>query len=149
MITADSGAIQFIFTDWSAIKAKSDPKYPPSRTQRKYFELYSLNEVENYISKKLRDIDFYKNADEEAIPECTDADLWRSDPVFKYYKDPTKTQRSTKNFENKQDAYTHLAIMKVGTVIEKPGSVTSCRYCSAFSVCTQKDRLISTGELTL
>ena len=149
MITDDRGAIQFIFTDWSAIKAQSDPKYPQSRIQRKYFDLLSLTETSNYITKKIRDIEFYFNTEESSIPECSDEDLWRSDPVFKYYKDPTKTARSTKNFDNKQDAYTHLAIMKVGTVIEKPGSVTSCRYCSAFSLCTQKDRLIASGELTV
>ena len=149
MITDDRGAIQFIFTDWSAVKAQSDPKYPQSRIHRKYFDLMPLIEVNNYIVKKLRDIEFYFSADESCIPDCSDTDLWRSDPVFKYYKDPTKTLRSTKNFDNKQDAYTHLAIMKVGTVIEKPGSVTSCRYCSAFSLCTQKDRLIASGELTV
>lgn len=149
MIKEDRGAIQFIFTDWSAIKAKSDPKYPSSRIQRKYFDLYPLNDVTNYITKKLRDYDFYKNNDEVDIPECTDNDLWRSDPVYKYYKDPNKTARSTKNFDNKQDAYSHLAIAGTGIVVEKPGSVTSCRYCPAFSICTQKDKLIASGDLTL
>lgn len=149
MIKEDRGAIQFIFTDWSAIKARSDPKYPNSRIQRKYFDLYSENEITNYITKKLRDYEFYKNSDETDIPECTDSDLWRSDPVYKYYKDLNKTARSTKNFDNKQDAYSHLAIAGTGIVVEKPGSVTSCRYCSAFSICTQKDKLIASGDLTL
>lgn len=149
MITSDRGAIQFIFTDWSAIKAKTDPKYPSSRIQRKYFDLYSINEITAYITKKLRDFDYYKNMEENQIPECSDEDLWRSEPVYKYYKDPNKTARSTKNFENKQDAYSHLASIGIGTVIEKPGTVTSCRYCPAFSICTQKDKLIATGELII
>jgi hypothetical protein len=87
--------------------------------------------------------------EESQIPECSDEDLWRSEPVYKYYKDPNKTLRSTKNFENKQDAYSHLASIGIGTVIEKPGTVTSCRYCPAFSICAQKDKLIATGELII
>jgi len=34
-------------------------------------------------------------------------------------------------------------------VIEKPGTVNACKYCPAFSVCTQKDDLLARGELQM
>ena len=149
MITSNQMAIQYIFTDWSAVKAKSDPKYPQCRTVRQSFDLLPLKETESFIRNKLNLINQYINADETDIPECSDEDLWRSEPVYKYYRNPEKLTRSTKNFANKQDAYIHAATEGVGIVIEKQGEVTACKYCSGFSLCNQKDRLVAKGELTL
>ena len=150
LITKDEMAIQFIFTDWSAAKAKADPAYPQSRIQQRVLKLKSVNEIDAFIQRKLRLIEKYWDAPESDIPECSDEDLWRSEPVWKYYKNPTKMSRSTKNFEDKQDAYIRLAQDgNVGVVVEVPGQVTACRYCSGFVVCTQKDRLILAGELLI
>ena len=57
---------------------------------------------------------------------------------------------AVKNFDNKQDAYIRLAEDgNVGIVKEQPGQVTACKYCSAFSICSQKDQLIAAGDLQL
>jgi hypothetical protein len=149
LITKDEMAIHFIFTDWSAMRAKTENNYPQSRILQKIFPLKSLEETERYIVNKLNQIKQYQDADESAIPLCGDSDLWRSEPVFKYYKDPNKLVRSTKNFDNKQDAYLKLSQEGIGIVIEKPGVVTACRYCSGFSLCTQKDAFVASGELLL
>lgn len=150
IITRDEMAIQFIFTDWSGAKAKSDPNYPQSRIQQRVLKLKSLQETDAFIARKLRLIEQYWDAKEEDIPHCSDEELWRSEPVFKYYKNPAKTSRSTKNFEDKQDAYLRLAEDgHVGIVIEQPGHVTACRYCAGFSICSQKDQLIAAGDLLL
>lgn len=147
MITNDQGVIEFIFTDWSAARAKQESNYPQSRTQRRTLDLLSLAETERYIKTKLQQFEQYKDSPEGNIPECTADDLWRSEPVFKYYKDPNKLGRSTKNFDNRHDANLRLAQEGVGVVLEKPGMVTACRYCSGFDLCQQKDRLIANGEL--
>lgn len=150
IITRDEMAIQFIFTDWSAAKAKADPAYPPKRTQQRIFKLKSIQETGAFIQRKLRLIDTYWDAKEEDIPHCTDEELWRSEPVFKYYKNPEKRTRSTKNFDTKQEAYNRLAEDKgVGIVVEVPGHVTACRYCSGYSLCSQKDYLIAIGDLPI
>ena len=149
-ITKDEMAIQFIFTDWSKAKAQSDPKYPPRRSMERVFPLMPLQATESFIRQKLELIEKFQHSPEAEIPECTDEDLWRSAPVFKYYKNPAKMSRSTKNFETKPEAYIRLAEDgNVGVVVEKPGEVTACKYCSAFPVCTQKDRLIVAGDLVL
>ena len=148
IIYQDTMTIQFIFTDWSAAKAKADPNYPQQKFISKSYPLLSLEETERYIKQRLKQLEEYWDKPEEEIPECTDKELWRSDPVWKYYKDPKKMTRSTKNFDNKQDAYIRLAEDgNVGTVVEVPGKAVACRYCSAYPICTQKDRLIASGDL--
>lgn len=150
LITQDDMAIQFIFTDWSKMKALSDTKYPQQRIQQKLLPLKSYQETDRYVKNKLTLIDLYWNSPEEEIPFCSDEDLWRSEPVYKYYKNPAKTSRSTKNFDSRQEAHLRLAEDGgVGIVIEQPGQVTACKYCSAFSLCSQKDTLISQGDLLI
>lgn len=150
LITKDQMAIQYIFTDWSRAKAMSDPKYPPQRIHQKILPLKSIQETDAFVKRKLNQIDALMDTPEEELPLCTAEDLWRSDPVFKYYKNPAKTARSTANFDTRQAAYIRLAEdNNVGIVVEKPGQVTACKYCSAFSICTQKDQLIAQGDLVM
>lgn len=150
IITKDEMAIQWIFTDWSKAKALSDPNYPQQRIQQLIVPLKSLAETEAFIVRKLALIEQYMNAPEDQIPECSDEDLWRSEPVFKYYKNPSKMVRSTKNFDNMHDARLRLAEDgNVGIIVEKPGEATACKYCSAFPLCSQKDALIAKGDLVL
>lgn len=150
IITKDEMAIQFIFTDWSKAKAMQDPKYPQQRIQQRILPLKSVQETDGFVRRKLSQIDEYWDKPEEEIPHCSDEDLWRSEPVFKYYKNPEKTSRSTKNYDSRQEAYLRLAEDgNVGKVVEQPGTITACKYCTAFSVCSQKDALIADGSLVL
>ena len=149
-ITKDEMAIQFIFTDWSKAKAMQDPKYPQQRIQQRIHPLMSVQETQAFVERKLNLIEQYWDASEEEIPECTNEDLWRSEPVFKYYKNQASTKRSTKNFDTRQEATIRLIEDgNVGIIKEVPGQVTACRYCAAFSVCSQKDALIAIGDLVL
>lgn len=150
IITRDEMAIQFIFTDWSKSKASQDPKYPQQRIQQRLLPLKSIQETDAFIKRKLGQIEQYWDAPEDEIPLCTDADLWRSEPVFKYYKNPSNTKRSTKNFDNRHDAQLRfIEDGSVGKVVEQPGQVTACKYCPAFAVCSQKDALVASGDLVL
>jgi hypothetical protein len=150
IITKDEMAIQFIFTDWSKAKAMQDPNYPQNRIQQRVFMLKSVNETQAFVERKLAQIEQYWDADENELPRCTDEELWRSEPVFKYYKNPASTKRSTKNFDNQQDAMLrYIEDGSVGLVKEVPGQVTACKYCPAFSICSQKDELIASGDLIL
>jgi hypothetical protein len=149
-IHQDRMEIHYIFTDWKGAMAKTDPSYPPKRFHTQAFELMSLSETESFIRRKLELIEQYWDAPEEEIPECDDSELWRSEPVFKYYKNPEKTARSTKNFTTKPEAYAFMAEQgNAGIVKEVPGQVTACKYCPAFITCAQKDRLVAMGDLVL
>jgi hypothetical protein len=149
-ITQDQMDIHYIFTDWKGAMAKTDPSYPPKRFHTQTFNLMSLAETESFIRRKLALIEQYWDSPEEDIPQCDDDELWRSEPQFKYYKNPEKTARSTKNFDTMQDAMLRLSEDgNVGIVKEVPGQVTACKYCPAFAACTQKDRLIAMGDLII
>lgn len=150
LITSDQMQVNFLFTDWAAMRAKTDPKYPPQPILHKVYNLHSLEHTESFIKSKLTEVERFKDAAEEDLPLCSDKDLWRSDPHWKYYKNPAKTNRSTKNFENKQDAYLRQSEDGgVGIVVEVPGEVRACKFCPAYPVCSQKDSLIADGSLKL
>lgn len=150
LITKDEMQIHYIFTDWKASLAKTDPNYPSNRFHTQTFNLVSLEETEAWIKGRLSLIEQYWDAPEQDIPICDDTELWRTEPQFKYYKNPEKTSRSTKNFDTRHDAMLRLIEDgSVGIVKEVPGQVTACKYCAAFAACSQKDSLIACGDLLL
>lgn len=147
-ITQDEMDIHHIFMDWKQGMVKTDPAYPPQRFKKQTFPLLSVNGTEQFIQKKVDLIDQHWDTPEDQLPLCEDEDLWRTEPVFKYYKNPAKTARSTKNFDNRHDATLRLIEDgSVGLVKEVPGQVTACKYCPAFAICTQKDQLVADGQL--
>lgn len=140
-ITEDFIRINYIFTDWQKAQAKSNPNYPQSRLHTKDIPLLGVQETEKWVISKLNQITKFIDAPEEDIPECSDEELWRSAPKYKYFSDPTKTSgRSTKNFDNIHDANAHKAAQGKGVVITQPGEVKRCGYCAAFDICKQKDQ---------
>jgi len=150
LITQDEMDIHHIFMDWKAGMVKTDPNYPNQRFKKQTFPLLSLAETSSFIQRKLNQIEQYWDAPEDEIPECSAEDLWRSQPVFKYYKNPASTKRSTKNFDILQDArLRYIEDGSVGLIKEVPGQATACKYCQAFPICSQKDALIASGDLIM
>jgi len=151
IIHKDDMVVNYIFTDWSAADAKQKPEYPQARVLTQRIPLISVEDTQAFVEAKLKQIEKYKDAKESDIPYCTDEDLWRKATVWKYYKHKDKTDgRSTKNFDNSADAYARLADDGYsGIVVEVKGQVVACRYCNAFSVCTQKDNYLLSGDLVL
>jgi hypothetical protein len=150
IITEDHMAIQFFFTDWMPGRAKMDPKYPNRPVEQLLIPLLDLETTEVYIRSRLSLIKQYSQMDEVDIPFCTDEELWRDEPIYKYYKNPAKRTRSTKNFDNAREAYARLAEDgSVGIVVEVPGQPTACKFCAAFPVCSQKDIFLADNTLQL
>lgn len=151
LVTQSFMYIHYIFTDWSAAKAKSEKGYPKSRIVSQPYDLLTMEQTEQFIRQRVLLLKKYFEAPEHEIPECTDEELWRKETVWKYYKDPNKIDgRSTKNFDSKAEAFARFAQDgSSGAVREVKGGVGACKYCDAFTVCTQKDRLIADGSLIL
>lgn len=142
-ITEDFIRINFIFTDWQRYRAKQSEDYPQAKTLCKEYPLLSIPETERWIANKLAEIDRYWNAEDSQIPECSDKELWRSERIFKYYSDPNKTTRATKDFKtDKVAAFHHLQVVKMGQgiVIESGGEPKRCGYCEAVGHCQQAKR---------
>lgn len=147
LVTDDHFTINYIFTDWSQTKALQQKDYPQCRIISKDYELMELADIERYIKNKLDKVDKYINAEETEIPECTDEELWREPPKFKYYKDPTKLAKATKVFESQLEANAYCLEKGTGIVIPVSGSVRRCAYCRCFNQCSQKNRYLEDGSL--
>jgi hypothetical protein len=146
-ITEDFGRINFIFTDWSKAQMNTVAGYPAKRVEHKDIPLLSLQETQNWVENKLALIQQHWNTPENQLPECTDEELWRSPPSYRYFSDPAKaTQpgaRSTKNFDNLNEARKFQASKGgIGTIVTQLGEAKACGFCPAFDACTQKDRYL-------
>lgn len=149
IITSDYMYIDFIFTDWMRGKT-ADPKYPPQPVIPYKIELLSIPETEAYVTRKIKQVNDLFDKPEADMPDCTPTELWQSPPEFKYYKDPNKRKRSTKNFTNVAEANARrIKDGSVGIVVEIPGQVKACRYCAAFDICQQKNTYLANGMLTI
>lgn len=142
--------IQYIFTDWSAISARGNPGYPGARILEFPVQLLSLADTENYIRRKLGKVNALASTPESQLPECTDEELWRSAPKFKYYSDPTKIGgKASKVFDDQAEANRWRAMKGKGVIKVFGGEVKACKYCPVFSSCTQKDKYLADGSLKL
>ena len=147
-ITNDTMAIQFIFTDWNKLKSTIEKGYPATRLLEYLIPLMPLGETDAWIKQKLNTIDNLIDTENEDLPFCTDEDLWRGLPVWKYYKSGQVSARSTKNFDNHQDAMLKNATDGGrGLVLEVKPEPKACNYCSASSVCSQRAEYVQSGEL--
>ena len=150
IITSDVMHIRYLFTDWSKLESIKNPNYPKSRLTSQPFNLMGLAETEQFILNILNQLDQYISKPQDELPRCSDKDLWIKPTVWKYYKDPNKTNRSTKNFDNELDAYNRLSKDgSVGIVKKIEGKVERCKYCPVVNNCNQAKEYINSGQLTL
>ena len=142
LITNDVGIIQYIFTDWNQNYTLSDPTYPKHPFVTIELPLLSLREVEDFISKSLRNIDYYtENLDK--LPLCDDHTLMVSE-VWQYFKDPNAS-RATKNFSSKIEAMTYMASKGTGIVKKKIQEPKGCNYCNCKHMCSQYKNFVNMG----
>lgn len=150
IITADTAIIHYIFTDWSRATATRTKGYPQSRIVSQELKLLTIEKTLAYIKAKLAAIRKYEAANEKDIPLCSDKELWRKEDVWKYYANPEKLGKATKNFTSSSEAAQHFVQAgSEGIIKHVRGKAVACNYCSAFSICTQKDALIANGELDI
>lgn len=151
LIKADSMHIIEMYLDWVRFKAVQDPvNYPPEQIVVKEIPLISVKETERYVKNKIKMIDELYDAPDDQLPECNDMELWRKPPIFKYYKNPDKRDRSSGNFNNYADALTKKhASGDVGIIVEVKSKVGACKFCAALPVCGQAKRYAMSGELEL
>lgn len=149
LVTDDYFTINYIFTDWSQIKAIQQKDYPKCRIVSKDYKLIDLASIEWFIKSKLNVLEEYWSYPDDKLPRCTDEELWRTPTKYKYYKDPEKRDRATKVFDdlNEANAYWYGKMQSKGIVIPVAGSVRRCAYCPCFNYCKQKDEYIQNGLL--
>ena len=141
-ITEDICNVNYVFTDWQKMQARTNPAYPQNRVEQKTLPLLSLDETEAWVRSKLALVHKNWSSPENQMPQCSDEELWRSDPKFKFYADPSKANvpgaRSTKNFDTLQEANQFMASQGKGVVKTTLGEVKACGYCAAYDICEQR-----------
>lgn len=150
IITKDTMRIQYIFTDWTAGGAAQNKKYPSNKVLSQTFHLMSVSETDAFVKNKIALIDKLENAPQKDMPACTKEDLWMGDSVWKYYKNPEKRSRATKNFDVEHEA--HARFNKdgcVGIVVKVEAEPKACRYCPVNEVCAQAQGYVEQGILKL
>ena len=149
-ITSDYININYIFTDWSGAKAREKKDYPQQRVLTKQYPLWSVEETESWIMNKIEAYKALADTPQEGLPECTKEELWASDTTYKYYKNPNKLDRSTKNFNTMDEALIRKSSDgDVGIIKTVPGEVKACRYCPVISICNQAATMLADGRFTL
>lgn len=149
IITKDVMAIQYIFTDWQAFKA-TDPKYPQNDIMSKDYPLKSVAETDRFIKSKLAELDKYEDVPEPQLPLCNKKELWQGNPQYKYYKNPDKRLKATKNFDSPQEA--NLRFVQdgsIGIIIPTVPEPVACKYCPALEICSQGQGYIKSGALKI
>lgn len=152
-VTKPDMAINFLFSDWTQVKAGIDPNYPPFPIAQRKFPLKSIQQTEIEIINKLTEIDSFLNVPlndlEDLLPPCNDEELWRSESEFKYYSKPDAVRATKAGFTSFSEAMTYMHNEKngIGVVKEIKGEVKACNWCKAFPVCKQKNNYIMSGEL--
>lgn len=150
IITDDTMSIQYIFTDWSSTKARQDSSYPQMRVATKEYPLNSVEETHQWVNNKLAHIDSLMESSQDDMPRCSDEELWASETVWKYYKNPNSRSRATKNFTSEAEAQARWSNDGgVGVIVEHKGQVKACQYCSVVDICEQANELLAEGRLML
>ena len=151
IITSDFIRINQIFTDWSKLDSiiKKDRGYPHSRIISKKLPLMSYEETDQFIKQRIEELYRFSTMPETELPYCTDEELWRDAPAYKFYT-KVDSKRATKVCDTYAEA--HAVFMErgaTGIIKEFPGRVKRCAYCDGKTLCTQKNQYIEEGLLTL
>lgn len=148
LITDDRMSIQFIFKDFNANMSKSNPKYPKLPVLEYPVDLMSTMQAEMYVQNKLGEIERYWDTPEPELPACTDEEVWRRNPSYKYYSKPDAVKAS-KVFDNPTEAQQHLSTKGKGEIREVKSEPIGCKYCPASAICSQFKQYVQNGELKI
>ena len=148
IITEDVMQIHFIFTDWKKFNVGVQQNYPPKPLMSVELPLMPLEETEQFINDRIHAIEIHKDLPEEELPECTDEELWRDPPVYKYFA-KKDSKRSAKNFDIYSEAlaYVQEKGKPGGELRTVYGQAKACNFCDAQEICEQRKNLVARGEL--
>ena len=134
------------FTDWKESGTLSDPSYPKSPVTTYKFLLASEEATVHAMRAFISELEKHEHTPEPELPYCTKEELWQDDPVYKYYRDPMKKMRATKNFDSLIEARKYFGSQGgVGEIVTVPGKAMACNYCSAAPMCSQYKQLKAQG----
>lgn len=138
IVTKDSMAIVFLFKDWTMFKVNQEG-YPSKPIDVRLFPLKSIHQTEQFILEKIRLIEHFADTPEPELPYCTDDDLWKDEPKYKYYKSGVVGTRSTRTYDTMAEARKKFyEDGSVGLIVPTKMKAKACIYCAAAPICSQR-----------
>lgn len=135
IIKGDSFTICFILQDWrNANKDEIDSPVP-----FREYEFYSLEETEQMLRDKIKELKDNLELEEKAITQCKEEELWLTPIVYKYYSSTLST-RASKNFTSALEANAYLKEKGKGVLLKTGGEAMRCKYCEARDICSSQPR---------
>ena len=132
-----------VIRDWSRTQAQSDPNYPLAPIVPIPIRLWSKEERNDYVRRKvfehqqaLMDVELG-----EPLPPCTAAERWSKQDKWAVYKNANK--RASKVFTSEEEAESFVAANETAKdkyrVEYRPGQSTRCvgNYCGVSQWCEQ------------
>jgi hypothetical protein len=146
IITSNRGYNFYVFTDWSAVRARAETTYPQSRIAFKERIVDEPEVTERWIRDKLSAITACSGLADDELPRCSDKELWKEETTYAYYLDETKRDRATKVCSTRKEAEDYMLKKGYrGVIVERKGKAKACKYCPYTQYCNQYTDLVVSG----
>lgn len=139
-----------LLKDHSKTEAERDRSYPQSPVYVYEFNVTKedLEEIENFIRKKVFQYELFSATEDDMIPECTAEERWQKKDVYAVKKEGRKT--AVKLFDSQEEAEAKIAELGKGHYLEiRKGESMKCKnYCLCSGFCNFcQQALVSTEDV--
>jgi hypothetical protein len=132
-----------ILRDWNDREVGKSSDYPKLPAVEVPIPLWSDEEVEDWMKRRIMSHEVVRGVEESALPECSPAERWEKAASFAVMKAGNK--RAVRVLPTLADAQAHMAekgLTKYHSIEDRKGESIRCgRYCSALAWCSQGRRL--------
>lgn len=81
-LPCDAVIFYAILKDWNRTKAKVDSSYPQSPVVKVEFNIKVLNEIDEFIRKKIDKIIYYEDKTDSELPLCSQEERWNDGDTY-------------------------------------------------------------------
>lgn len=131
-----------IYFDWSYAESKKTKDYPDNEVVYLQLPVWSYDYADDYFNRKVRQ--FYMSYAMEGLPECSDTDMWKSEPKYAITKyNATKATKVCDTLEEAEQYFVDKNLPEDMYYIEQRlAEPKYCKYyCPARFIC-QENNLI-------
>jgi hypothetical protein len=127
-----------LYRDWKKSEVGRKESYPEHQVQPFEIPIWSTEETENFITKRIAEFERAK----KKMPLCSDEERWKTPDLYALVKKGAK--RATKLFDTEEAAASELSVFKMMSyeVQFRPGINKRCEsYCNVREFCEQAKAL--------
>jgi len=141
----DIAEINFLFTDWQRKKARLEDNYPPVPAGSIEIKLKPLDEIENEIGERIRELYAYADKKDDDLPFCTSKELWAEPDKYAVYSKGSDNCRKLCDTQEEAEQWAVKRNVKNPEIRFRKGKAKRCNYCYARPFCNQYRELKAEG----